>query len=110
MLLKQRAGIALALAIAGAAQQRRQLDVLQGVERRDQHKLKTKTSELARNASLRLHPSGATVCQHRYFQLLHHRGRRWIRQQVDLPGLPYRQIRAMVCRGLTNQLNSEDGS
>lgn len=46
-LLKQRAGIALALTVAGAAQQRRQLDVLQGVERWDQHKgLKNKANVL----------------------------------------------------------------
>lgn len=68
-LLKQRAGIAPALAIAGAAQQRRQLDVLQGVERRDQHKgLKYKTDVLRpqRRPRLFIHPV-QRFAQHRYF-------------------------------------------
>lgn len=68
-LLKQRAGIAPALAIAGAAQQRRQLDVLQGVERRDQHKrLKNKTNVLRpqRRPRLFIHPV-QRFAQHRYF-------------------------------------------
>lgn len=68
-LLKQRAGIAPALAIAGAAQQRRQLDVLQGVERRDQHKrLKNKTNVLRpqRRPRLFIHPV-QRFAQHQYF-------------------------------------------
>ena len=68
-LLKQRAGIAPALAIAGAAQQRRQLDVLQGVERRDQHKrLKNKANVLRpqRRPRLFIHPV-QRFAQHRYF-------------------------------------------
>ncbi len=68
-LLKQRAGIAPALAVAGATQQRRQLDVLQGVERRDQHKrLKDKTDVLRpqRRPRLLIHPM-QRFAQHRYF-------------------------------------------
>jgi hypothetical protein len=67
-LLKQRAGIAPALAIAGAAQQRRQLDVLQGVERWDQHKrLKNKTNVLRPpRPRLFIHPV-QRFAQHRDF-------------------------------------------
>ena len=68
-LLKQRAGIALALTVAGAAQQRRQLDVLQGVERRDEHKrLKNKANVLRpqRRPRLLIHPM-QRFAQHRDF-------------------------------------------
>lgn len=68
-LLKQRAGIALTLAVAGTAQQRRQLDVLQGVERRDQHKrLKNEANVLRpqRRPRLLIHPM-QRFAQHRDF-------------------------------------------
>lgn len=68
-LFKQRAGIPLTFTVAGAAQQRRQLDVLQGVERWDQHKrLKNKANVLRPQCRPRLfiHPV-QRFAQHRYF-------------------------------------------